>query len=223
MSQTDKADLAHRYQQLHSDEHRQRWSLDNEGNRAALAERLAVMSRLAAGRLTTATRILDLGCGGMSALPSDVSVESLIGVDLLMDRLLDLRHGGVSTPTVNADGAFLPFADGSFDAVVMSTMLSSVLAEPARQAICAEVTRVLAKGGAVLWYDFRVPSPSSDTRPVRRPALRKYFPQMTGRIESLTVLPPLARRLGRAARTYPLLGRLPFLRTHLAACLIKHS
>jgi ubiquinone/menaquinone biosynthesis C-methylase UbiE len=155
-------------------------------------------------------------------LPTDLSVAYVVGVDLLIDRLHTLREKGDVTPTVNADAALLPFPDGAFDAVVMFTMLSSVPEDSARVAICAEVDRVLAPGGGVLWYDFRVPSPgNSATRPVTRSSLRSYFPNFSGPIASLTVLPPLARRLGRVHRMYSILAKVPVLRTHLAACLTK--
>ena len=222
-NRTDQSQLARRYDRLLDDRYSSRWSLDNAGNRESLAERLRVMQRLIHQSLANRPlRVLDLGCGGLTLLPPDLNVDFIVGVDLLFDRLRSLRERGDATPTVNADGAFLPFPNGAFDAVVMSTMLSSVLDEPARLAICSEVSRILNVGGAVLWYDFRVRSiGNSATRPIRRSGLRRYFSDLSGSVVSLTVLPPLARRLGRAHRAYAVLARAPFLRTHLAACLVK--
>jgi SAM-dependent methyltransferase len=222
-SSTDRDQLTKGYTRLLADEYSDRWSLKNPGNRESLEERMKVMTRLVDGRLPArALRILDLGCGSLTVLPSPVAVEVVVGLDLLFARLRDLRDEGDATPTVLADGAFLPFPAEVFDAVVMSTMLSSVLAETARVAVCAEVTRVLSPAGAVLWYDFRLPSPGNTaTRPIRRRELRRFFPSLTGPVVSLTVAPPLARHLGKAHRLYPILARLPFLRTHLAACLVK--
>ena len=222
-SATDRDQLATGYTRLLSDTHRGRWSLDNSGNRESLGERLRITEGLAGGRLPRRPlRVLDLGCGSLSMLPPAIELEVVVGVDLLFDRLHSLREGGESTPTVQADGAVLPFPSEVFDAVVMSTMLSSVLAESARVAVGAEVTRVLAPGGALLWYDFRLPSPgNSATRPIRKAELLRFFPTLKGPVVSLTVAPPIARRLGRAHSLYPLLARLPFLRTHLAACLVK--
>lgn len=171
-------------------------------------------------------RVLDLGCGSLTLLPPGLNVDFVIGVDLLFDRLRSLHERGDKTPTVNADRhAFLPFPSGAFDAVVMSTMLLSVLAESARVAICPEVARVLAVDGALLWYDFRVRSiGNSATRPIHRAALRRYFSDLSGPVASLTVVPPLAlpddwAEFPAPMQCWPV--RPALLRTHLGACLVK--
>ena len=216
--------LATAYERLLTDEHSSRWSLDNPGNQAGLAERLRIFSELTAHRLPSRRlQVLDLGCGSLSLVDSSLNVEITIGVDLLFSRLTDLRAAGSQTPTVNANGATLPFPANTFDVVVLSTMMSSVLDSQVRHSVGREVERVLRGGGALLWYDFRFPNPRNRaTRAVGHRELRKLFPSLIGEIKSLTVLPPLARRVGRLLpRAYPLLARLPFVRSHLAACLVK--
>ena len=82
--------------------------------------------------------------------------------------------------------------------------------------LAREVRRVLRPDGHVLIYDFRVPSPlNRNTRAVRRSMIRRLFPDLTMIARSLTLLPPLARRLGFAPQTaYSSLAAIPFLRTH---------
>ena len=55
---------------------------------------------------------------------------------------------------VCGDAAALPFRDGAFDVVVQSLLFSSLPAGEARERAAAEVGRVLAAGGVVVWYDF---------------------------------------------------------------------
>ena len=50
----------------------------------------------------------------------------------------------------------------------------------------------------------------------------ELFPSYRAEVRSLTVAPPLARRLGGATGTlYPLLARVPLVRSHLAGVLVK--
>ena len=215
--------LAADYKRITSAEYSKRWALSNPGNRAMLSERDAVLTSLSHGLLPTRPlSILDVGCGSLSILPDVIEIDIRIGVDLLFGRLANLS--GV-IPAVNADGAHLPFPDACFDVVVLSTMMTSVLDAGVRQLVADEVTRVLRPGGAMLWYDMRMPNPmNSATRAIRRAELRRLFPTLTGEVRSLTVVPFVARRLGGfGQRAYALLRRVPLLRSHLAACLVKTS
>src|SRR5437660_723540 len=70
----------------------------------------------------------------------------------------------------------LPFPDRSFDVVAQLTMFTSILDRAVRRAAAAEMQRVLAPAGAILWYDFRYPSPfNRDVRPVRLREIRTLF------------------------------------------------
>ena len=56
----------------------------------------------------------------------------------------------------------------------------------------------------------------------QRRELIRLFPGCGMRARSLTLLPPLTRRLGRWTEAlYPILARVPFLRTHNLTCLKK--
>ena len=215
------------YSRLMSEEYARRWSAENPGNNYAIGERAAVLDRLLADRLPDRQiRLLDLGCGSMSVLPERINVKVNIGVDLLFGRLASLATTDRDVLTVNADGGKLPFSSATFDVVVMSTMMTSVLDAKNRKSIADEVVRVLDTGGVLIWYDLRYPSPFNRAiAPVSRRALARLFPSLQGDVQSLTVIPPLARRLGRSTLwAYPLLAKVPFARSHLAACLVKgHS
>ena len=218
-----RAQLSTDYQRIMSDEYSGRWTSSNPGNHEILLERDAVLTALTTRVLSARPlRVLDLGRGSLSILASSIQVDVRIGIDLLMGRLIDLRARD-TVPTVNGDGAHLPFPDERFDVVVMSTMMTSVLSGDIRRSVACEVTRVLQPGGAVLWYDMQMPNPkNSATRAIRRAELRGLFPSFTGDIRSLTVVPLVARRLGRLApKAYAVLRLFPFMRSHIAACLLK--
>jgi hypothetical protein len=78
-------------------------------------------------------------------------------------------------------------------------------------------------GGGLLWYDFRYDSPSNrNVRGITARRVRELFPALRGRLIGLTLLPPLARRLGPLTPVaYPVLGWLPPLRSHLLGLLLK--
>jgi ubiquinone/menaquinone biosynthesis C-methylase UbiE len=128
--------------------------------------------------------------------------------------LADLRVG---------DAVNLPWEDGVFDLVVVSTVLTSILSDETRCKVAAEVYRVLAPGGALLWYDFAVNNPRNQhVRKVGRSELQQLFPALRGEIRSITLAPPLARFLApKSMALATLLEAIPWLRTHLIAVLVK--
>jgi phospholipid N-methyltransferase len=123
----------------------------------------------------------------------------------------------------NGDASALPWPDDSFQLVIASTVLSSILDQEVRRLVAAEAIRVIAPGGALLWYDFAYNNPRNPhVRKVDRVELRQLFPQLHGEIRSLTLAPPLARFV--APKSWPLavvLEALPVLRTHLLTVLTK--
>ena len=121
-----------------------------------------------------------------------------------------------------ASGAALPHPDATFDLVSTFTVFSSVLDQGLRMLIAGEIARVLRPGGMVLWYDMRLPNPRNRAiRPLNRRTLAALFPGFELDLRSITVIPPLARRLGAGAeRTYPLVNRVPLLRSHLLGALV---
>ncbi len=145
-----------------------RWALDNPGYRSLVDERSRRFTRAVADAAhgIDAPCVLDLGCGTgtdletlSAAVPGD---STLVGVELRFDALASAVGAEVvDWKLVNGDGTRLPFASGSFDIVVLATVLSSILSDDIRSAVSAEIERVLAPNGAIVIYDMRVRNPTN--------------------------------------------------------------
>jgi SAM-dependent methyltransferase len=191
------------------------WAADNPGNRAIREEVAAVIVPFA---LATAGPVLDAGCGtgwwlGRLAA-AGVSSDRLWGVDVLPQRSAAATKSAPGARLRTADIRTLPFADGHFELVVLLTVLSSLCsADDVRRAL-HEAARVTAPGGRVVIWEPRVPTLNRATRLVRHSEVSAALgPGVSSR--SITLLPPLARRLGRATPAlYPALARIPLLRSH---------
>ncbi len=110
-------------------------------------------------------RILDVGCGsGFDLaywLKSGWPPESLAGVDLVQERVAEAQSRCPGVDVRVTSGTTLPFQDGSFHVATAVTVFSSILDEPARRALFAEIIRVVRPGGMVLVYDFVVRKPGN--------------------------------------------------------------
>jgi ubiquinone/menaquinone biosynthesis C-methylase UbiE len=207
-----------------------KWSSTNTGNQAMLRERQYKLKRLLqrSGFLPLdQRRILDVGCGTGEMLaglqPWGAQLENLFGVDLLPDRIQRAKEKfpQISFQQVNAEA--LPFADGFFDLVSVCTVFSSILDHHMARNVSHEINRILRGGGAVIWYDFRVNSPfNRHVRAMSRQAVRTLFPGFDLHLVPITLLPPLARRLGQLTdRLYTNLAAVTFLRSHYLGILVK--
>jgi len=91
-------------------------------------------------------RILDLGCGyGTLTLPA-AAANTVVGVDVAPGYLKELPGRDIH-PVAALVGGALPFADGSFDAVVAGEILEH-LKDPA--AALEEIARVLRPAGRLI-------------------------------------------------------------------------
>jgi SAM-dependent methyltransferase len=110
----------------------------------------------------------------------------------------------------------LPFEDGRFGVITMFTVLSSLAGEDDVRHALREAWRALALGGVLLIWEPRVPNPlNRHTLLIDRDLVRDTLPDAEVGVLTTTLLPPLARRLGRRTdRLYPRLVRLAPLRTH---------
>lgn len=166
-------------------------------------------------------RILDVGCGTglflLWMLEWGAQADHLAGVDLLPARLEAARARLPSTVDLRqADARFLPHPEGTFDLVWAGTVFSSVLDDDCRRSLAADLRRVLAPTGLLVLYDFRYPNPRNpDVRALTAGQVRALFPGCRCRIRTLTLLPPLARRLtARCPGLAALLATVPLLRSH---------
>ncbi|MGE5553676.1 MAG: class I SAM-dependent methyltransferase [Betaproteobacteria bacterium] len=209
---------------------RHRWRLDNPGNQAIACERrIATFEVLKKnGYLPlTAVKVLDVGCGSGTELARlaewGALHQNLYGIDLIPERIeaANRNYLDLNFQCINAE--CLPWPDGTFDLVMLFTVFSSMLDDSMAFNVAREVTRVLKSGGAVVWYDMRYRNPyNRNVHGITRRRLHQLFPSFRFELRSITLLPPLARRLGKLIPLlYPLLVRIPSLRTHYLGLLTK--
>jgi ubiquinone/menaquinone biosynthesis C-methylase UbiE len=201
-----------------------RYSLSRPGELYMRQQReQAILQMLRRARLTQLanTRVLEVGCGRGKALSDwtrwGALQSNLCGIDVMEPFIREAaEHLPQATLVVGSAGQ-LPFPDRSFDIVTQFTVFTSILDEAIRHAVAAEIQRVLTPAGAVLWYDFRYPSPwNPNVRPVRLREVRALFRGWTADIVTTTLLPPMARSLAKlsfAACSF-LESALPPLRSH---------
>jgi SAM-dependent methyltransferase len=200
-----------------------RWDPRNRGNAAIRTEleRRIVALLTDRGRLPLGSRtVLDVGCGygHFLGLLQDLGADpaNLHGVDLLPERVAAARRRRPAIVFRVGNATQLPYDDQAFDLVLLFSVMTSILDPEIRAAVAREAVRVLRPGGAILFYDFRFDSPRNPhVRGIRRLEVERAFPDLACSLETLTLAPPLARRLGPfTASLYPVLRTVPVLRTH---------
>jgi SAM-dependent methyltransferase len=172
-------------------------------------------------------RVLDVGCGYGQWLADLETLGAerrlLAGIDLVPERVEKARARLGGADIREGDASELPFEEGAFDLVLQSMMFSSILDASVKRRAAAEMSRVLAPGGLVLWYDFFVNNPRNpNVRGVGRREVEELFPGFDLRWRRVTLAPPLLRAL--APRLRPLAGALQGLRvlnTHALATLSR--
>lgn len=209
-----------------------------------LAERQVVMWDLLAGigwrrDHLARLRVLEVGCGDggnlLDLLRGGFEPALVTGVELLADRAALARERLPATCRV-LQGDLVELVDhstpahglrlhtGSHDLVLLFTVLSSVLDETARERLAAAAWACVAPGGALLVYDFTVDNPRNpDVRGVKPAGLVRWWPDAARIVQRrLTLAPPLARSLGRAARWfYAPLAAIPWLCLHRMVMVVK--
>jgi len=199
---------------------RRRYRLDDPGHLLLLADRTIALRRLLSdvGACPLGDRrVLDVGCGAGDSLATLLAAAGparVTGIDPDAARLGSARDRIRPGEFSVGDGAALPFEGGSFDVVLLFTVLSSVPADAARRAIASETRRVLRPGGGALLYDFAVNPANSKTRGLSKRDVRILFDGCTYESRPVTPLPALARQLARSGRPRTWLSRLPVPRTH---------
>lgn len=156
-----------------------------------------------------ARKVLDLGCGtGVTAIAEarERPLAEVIGVDIShqmlvrAERARDRCEPGVARRItfVEADAARLPFADATFDVVTGHSFLYLL---PDRDAVLAEVRRVLRPGGRAIFMEPRTStlSPRSlltygrDLRFLVSIAMWRLFSHYNGRFTAATLLSALEK------------------------------
>lgn len=224
------ADEAERIRRVYADYDadpavQRRWDPGQPGNAANRARLKGQLAALLPG--VARMRILEIGCG-----PGDVlELMKEIGAGEGHLTAVDLREGAIGHARRRFPGARLqvanaerlPFGGAEFDAVLLFTVLSSVLVRESQEKIAAEAIRVLRPGGAVVWYEMRLPNPwNRNVRPIGRVELGRLFPSLEPSLSSATLIPQIARRLGPlTGALFPALHAVPLLRSHWLGLLRK--
>ena len=172
---------------------------------------------------------LEIGFGSLGWLGELISwgvrESDLHGIELDPERVRRARAVLPGADLQVGDAGRLPWEDRSFRLVVASTVFTSILSDSVRKRVASEIVRVLAPGGALLWYDFAVNNPRNpNVRRVGRAELHQLFPELTGKVDSVTLAPPIARFVcPRSWVAATLLEAVPLLRTHLLGVLVKNT
>ena len=120
------------------------------------------------GRLEPGERVLDVGSGaGTDSLVAALMVGpegSMTGIDMTPAMLAKARAGaavlGLENVTfLEGEAEALPFADGSFDVVVSNGVVDLI---PDKDAVFAEIHRVLRPGGRIQIADVTIQTPVSE-------------------------------------------------------------
>lgn len=170
-------------------------------------------------------RILDLGCGSghvlgwfheRGALP-----PNLVGIDLLPWRIAIARQNFPEFTFFNGNAESFDLPDQSFDLVAVLTVFSSILDSGMAHNIARTMRRLLKPDGAIVWYDMRYPNPRNpNLKAMTRRRIQELFPSFALQLETVSLLPPIARRLGSlTGKAYPVLASVPFLRSHYVGLL----
>lgn len=119
------------------------------------------------GRLEAGERVLDLGSGaGTDSLVAAQMVGDeghVTGIDMTPEMLAKARGaaaemGAANVEFVEGEAERLPFADASFDVVISNGVIDLI---PDKDAVFAQLYRVLAPGGRIQVADVTIQNPVS--------------------------------------------------------------
>jgi ubiquinone/menaquinone biosynthesis C-methylase UbiE len=165
-------------------------------------------------------RILEVGCGRGQwiGMFEDFGArrEQLAGADLDAARIEEARLRFQGADLRVGDASKLSWPDATFDVILQSMMFTSILDGNVRAAVAAEMQRLLARAGVIIWYDFRYNNPSNaNVRGISAREIQELFSGCVVDLESVTLAPPLARRIvPRSWLVAVGLERLRVLNTH---------
>jgi arsenite methyltransferase len=120
------------------------------------------------GRLQPGERVLDLGSGaGTDSLVAALMVGpegSVTGIDMTTEMVEKARSGAEAlglenVSFVEGEAESLPFADESFDVVISNGVVDLI---PDKDAVFAELRRVLVPGGRIQIADVTIQQPVSE-------------------------------------------------------------
>jgi oligosaccharide repeat unit polymerase len=197
-----------------------KWDPRNPGNVLMREEfHRGMLAFLAQGKVQLGeARILDVGCGSGATLRwlarRGAQSNRLYGVDLREDQIALARANDLGMNLVCGDARQLSFPNQYFDVAICNNLFGSILDRGIADSVATEIRRVVKPRGLIIWCDGRYRNPgNSNVRGYSFREIQSCFPGCRIELRSITVLPPLARRLGRfTSWLYPVLARIPLLR-----------
>jgi SAM-dependent methyltransferase len=127
-----------------------------------------VANPFALGALQPGERVLDVGSGaGTDSLVAAQMVGpsgSVTGIDMTVEMLAKAREaadamGAENVSFIEGEAEHLPFPDASFDVVISNGVIDLA---PDKDAVFAEIHRVLTPGGRIQLADVTIQRPVSD-------------------------------------------------------------
>jgi ubiquinone/menaquinone biosynthesis C-methylase UbiE len=199
-----------------------RWSIKNYGNQFIIDEKSNVLrSLLKTSNLKLQNgKLLEVGCASGSIIDFLLSLgakkNNICGIDIRPDRVKDAKKFFPDIKIKEMDARNMKFPKHSFDFISVSTLFSSVIDKEIRFQIASEISRVLKPSGIIIYYDLRFNNPyNSNIIGIDKKEINNLFPDMKKKIKKITLLPPLARRLGKTTPyLYPLFSMIPLLKSH---------
>lgn len=208
------------------------YSYFNKGNLFIIQQRekaiLNLLNEYGYNPLANA-KILDVGCGSGGELRNFIQYgadpANLYGIDLIPERVQVANKLSPNLHIAEGSATALPFEDNSFDIVSQFTVFTSILDTEIKKKAAAEMLRVLKPNGIILWYDFRYLNPrNKHANPIKANEIKALFPDCNYDIRSITLIPPIARRLAPISWLLCyLLEKIPFMRSHYIAVIQKKS
>jgi SAM-dependent methyltransferase len=173
------------------------------------------------------TACLEIGFGSLGwlglLLGWGVRETCLHGIELDSERAARAKAALPMADLRVGDACEMPWQDGFFHLAIASTVFTSILDDGVRRLLAREIVRVLAPGGALLWYDFAYNNPNNpNVRGIKPKEVRALFSELHGPMKRVTLAPPIARVVApRSFLLTTLLEAIPFLRTHILTVLMK--
>ena len=174
----------------------------------------------------TSKKYLEVGCGTgtnlCTLLSWGVPAENLYGNDIFQPSLDKCKKRLPSSVKLQA-GNFLDCKyEEKFDVILFSTVLSSILDIEFQQECMKYAYNLLQEGGIILLYDFVFDNPrNKDVKGVSLKTLANSAPWRNIKFNSVTLAPPIARRLEKLPILIKVLRSLKILNTHKIGYLMK--
>jgi len=172
---------------------------------------------------------LEIGCGSganiLQFIRYGFAPEKITANELLPERIETARRilpSGITI--VPGDASQVNFDNAPFDLILVSTVFSSILDHDFRKKLALRLWNLLAKDGAILWYDFIYNNPRNpDVEGISVKQLKILFPESFMTYKKVTLAPPISRFILSIVPynwVYSCFN-LPFLRTHIVAWIQK--